>query len=75
MLATLALSRDEKCSNEVAWLRGAIERYGCIESARQIAQGIAGAALEEFEAAFKYVPDSRDKRFIKGLVTWIFERS
>ncbi len=74
VLATLAMSREKKCPSEIAWLRSMLERYRCIDSARQIAQGIAGAALEEFEAAFKYVPDSRDKRFIRGLVTWIFER-
>jgi geranylgeranyl diphosphate synthase type II len=75
VIATLALSRDKKCLSEVAWLRGILEEYGCIDSARQIAQGIAGAALEEFEATFRYVPDCRDKRFIKALAIWIFERS
>jgi len=73
--AMLALSRAEKHPGDVIWLRGRMEEYGCIDFARQIAQGIAGAALEEFDAAFRYVPDSRDKRFIEGLAAWIFERS
>lgn len=75
VVATLSLSRDKKCPSEVAWMRGRIETYGCIDYARQIAQGIAGAALEEFDAAFSGVPDSRDKRFIEGLATWVFERN
>jgi geranylgeranyl diphosphate synthase type II len=55
-------------------LRGRIAAYGCIDHARRIAHGIAGAALEEFEHAFRHVPDSRDKRFLQGLVTWVFAR-
>jgi geranylgeranyl diphosphate synthase type II len=52
-----------------------MDDYGCIDYARQVAHGIAGAALEEFHAAFRGVPDSRDKRFIEGLATWVFERN
>ena len=73
--ATLGLSRQDKCPAEVAWMRSRMDAYGCLDYARQTAQGIAGAALEEFDAAFADVPDSRDKRFIEGLVTWVFERN
>ena len=74
-IATLSLSRDKKSPGEVAWMRGRMDGYGCIDYARQVAHGIAGAALEEFHAAFRGVPDSRDKRFIEGLATWVFERN
>jgi geranylgeranyl diphosphate synthase type II len=73
--ASLGKSRQDKSSTEVAWLRGRMAAYDCIEYARQIAQGIAGAALEEFEGAFRHVPDSRDKRFLQGLAIWVFERN
>ena len=73
--ATLGRARQDKSAGEVAWLRARMDAYGCIEYARQIAQGIAGAALEEFDAAFRHVPDSRDRRFFEGLATWILERS
>jgi len=75
IIATLSLPRDEKSPGEVAWMRSRMDRYGCIDYARQIAHGVAGAAVEEFEVAFRGVPDSRDKRFIEGLATWVFERN
>jgi geranylgeranyl diphosphate synthase, type II len=75
IIATLSLSRETKAPTDVAWMRARMDHYGCIDYARQIAHGIAGAALEEFEVAFRGVPDSRDKRFIEGLATWVFERN
>jgi geranylgeranyl diphosphate synthase type II len=72
---TLAQDRDGREEADVAWLRERMAHYGCLEYGRQIAHGLAGAALEEFRVAFAGVPDSRDKRFIEGLVTWVFERS
>jgi geranylgeranyl diphosphate synthase type II len=72
---TLASPRAERREADVRWLRQRMESYGCLDYARQIAHGLAGAALEEFEAAYAGVPDSRDKRFIAGLVSWVFERN
>ena len=60
---------------QVAWLRGLMERYGSIEHARGIAHGLAGAALHEYAGIYDALPDSRDKQFIRGLVTWVFERT
>ena len=39
------------------------------------AHGLAGAALHEFSKIYDKVPDSRDKDFIEGMVTWVFERT
>jgi geranylgeranyl diphosphate synthase type II len=72
---TLAQPRPQRREAEVLWIRGRMESYGCLDYARQIAHGLAGAALEEFQAAYSGLPDSRDKRFIEGLVTWVFERN
>jgi geranylgeranyl diphosphate synthase type II len=52
-----------------------MEAHGCIEYARRIAHGLAGAALHEYALVYAGLPDSRDKRFIEGLVTWVFERT
>jgi geranylgeranyl diphosphate synthase type II len=60
---------------QVAWMRGLMDRYGSIEHARGIAHGLAGAALHEYSGIFDALPDSRDKQFIRGLVTWVFERT
>jgi geranylgeranyl diphosphate synthase type II len=75
IIATLSLARDKKSPSDVAWMRVRMDHYGCLDYARQIAHGVAGAALEEFHAVFRGVPDSRDKRFIEGLATWVFERN
>ncbi len=72
---TLALDRTSKCPIEVAWLRDRIDHYECVDYARQVAHGLAGAALAEFETAYGGLPPSRDKRFIEGLATWVFERN
>lgn len=72
---TLSLARADKCASEVAWIRERMDAYGCIDYARQVAFGLAGAALEEFYAVYQGLPDSRDRSFIEGLCTWVFERS
>jgi len=72
--AQLATPRRDKRGEEVAWLRGLMDRHDSVDYARGIAHGLAGAALHELEASFAHLPDSRDKRFVRGLVTWVFER-
>jgi len=52
-----------------------MDDYGCIEHARQVAHGLAGAAIHEFEAAYRGLPDSRDKQFLESLATWVLERA
>lgn len=70
----LAAPREDRQEIDIAWLRRRMDAYGCIEYAREFAHGIAGAALHEFEAIYGDLPPSRDKSFIEGLVTWVFER-
>jgi geranylgeranyl diphosphate synthase type II len=71
----LALSREQRTAEQVAWIRGLMDTYDSVEYARRIAQGLAGAALHEYASTFDMLPDSRDKQFIRGLVTWVFERT
>ncbi len=70
----LGLPREQKRAADIAWMRRRMDDYGCIEYARHIAHGLAGAALHEFSLLYGGLPDSRDKRFIEGMVTWVFER-
>ena len=70
----LALPRAEKPESEVQWLRQRIDEEGSIKYAQLTAHGLAGAALAEFDQIFRNIPPSRDARFIRELVTWIFER-
>jgi geranylgeranyl diphosphate synthase type II len=71
----LSRSRAERTHDEVAWVHEAMDRYDCIEYARRVAHGLAGAARHEFSVAFQSLPDSRDKQFIEALPTWVIERA
>jgi len=71
----LARPRAERSAEDVAWVRGRMDGYGSIEYGRQVAHGLAGASLHEFAAIYGDLPDSRDKRFVDGLVTWVLERA
>jgi len=71
----LALPRRERTPVAVAWVRERMDAYGCIDYARQVAHGLAGAACHECTAAFGALPDSRDKRFIEALAIWVLERA
>jgi geranylgeranyl diphosphate synthase type II len=74
LYAHLARPRDQRDVADVAWLRALMERQGSLDYARGVAQGLAGAAQHEHEAAFAGAPESRDKRFIAALANWIFRR-
>ena len=52
-----------------------MEKHECIQYARRIAQGLAGAALHEFSLLAAGLPDSRDKKFLEGIATWMIERN
>ena len=73
--AIMAHSRCDRAAADVTWIRALMDRYDCIDYARKFAHGLAGAAAHEFSVIYSNVPDSRDKRFIEGLVTWVFERT
>lgn len=71
----LRLSREERTAADVRWIRQLMDVYGCLDYAQQMSHGLAGAALHEYSLLYARLPDSRDKRFIEGLVTWVFERT
>jgi geranylgeranyl diphosphate synthase type II len=60
---------------DVCWIRTQMDRYGCVEYARRLAHRLAGVALHEYSVAFAHLPDSRDKRFLEEMVTWVVERN
>ncbi|MGA7871561.1 MAG: polyprenyl synthetase family protein [Candidatus Binatus sp.] len=73
--AMLCRPREERKPSEVKWIRGLMEKYGCTEYARKIAHGLAGAALHEYSLLSAGLPDSRDKRFLEQIVTWVIQRN
>jgi geranylgeranyl diphosphate synthase, type II len=71
----LCRPREQRTLGEVTWMRKLMEKYGCTEYARKIAQGLVGAALHEYSLLSAGLPDSRDKSFLEQMVTWVIERN
>jgi geranylgeranyl diphosphate synthase type II len=71
----LGRTRSERTFDDVGWVRERMDHYGSIEYARQVAHGLAGAALHEFSLAYAHLPDSKDKRFLEAVATWVIERA
>ena len=71
----LAQPRLQRRRADVTWVRERMESYGCLAYAQQVAHGLAGAALQEYSSAYASLPDSRDKRFVEALATWVLERT
>ena len=70
----LSQPRDARRLSDVQWVRERMNAYGSLEHARQVAHGLAGAALHEFGLLYAGLPDSRDKQFVQAVVTWVLER-
>jgi geranylgeranyl diphosphate synthase, type II len=73
--AFLGTPRAQRTAASVQWLRKLMDEHGCIEHARALAHGLAGAAIHEFEGLFGELPDGRDKRFLASLPRWVIERA
>ncbi len=70
----LGRPRADRTIADVRWVRERMERYGCLDYARKVAHGLAGAAVQEFTVLYEHAPDSRDKRFLAALPAWVIER-
>jgi geranylgeranyl diphosphate synthase type II len=75
LTAIMSTDRADRSLADVCWIRAQMDRYGCIEYARRYAHRLAGVALHEYSIAFSHLPDSRDKRFLEEMVTWVVERN
>jgi geranylgeranyl diphosphate synthase type II len=75
ILQLLGRPRAHRSVEQVRWVRALMDEYACIDYARAVAHGLAGAAMHEFAEIYGPLPDSRDKRFIEGLITWVLARS
>ena len=71
----MSLPREQRRNCDIIWVRQLMDKYGCVEYAREIAHGLAGAALYEFSRFSGDLPDSRDKRFLEEIVTWVIEQA
>jgi geranylgeranyl diphosphate synthase, type II len=70
----LTLPRSQRRSKEIEWVRRLMDSYGSVNYAQSVAHALAGAALHEYNGIFRDLPETRDKEFICGLISWVFER-
>ena len=75
VFALLGQRRAAREIAEVRFTRERMDHYGCIDYAREVAHGLAGAAQHECEAIVSRLPSSRDRDFLGELATWVIERS
>lgn len=70
----LRKTRETRTEDDVQWLLEIMKEIRAIEQAQMFARGLAGAALREYSILFDDLPESRDKTFIRDLITWTFRR-
>jgi geranylgeranyl diphosphate synthase type II len=71
----LSKPRFDRGAADIAWIRDRMEAHLSIPYAQRVAHGLAGAAQHAFEEVFANVPDSRDRRFVQGIVRWVLART
>lgn len=71
----LGRKRRRRTKKDVAWLRSRIDHHGSIDYATEVAHGLGGAALHEFDYAFAGLEPSRDLDFLRALAEWTIERA
>jgi geranylgeranyl diphosphate synthase type II len=70
----VGLERAERTAAIVAEVRELLDVYGSIAFAAEYAHGIAGAALDTFEAAFASAAPGPDRDFVRALVPYMLDR-
>ncbi len=66
--------REKRSREDIAFVLSLIAEHGSFDYVRQFAHALAGAALHQFASIYRDLPPSRDKEFIHGLASWIFNR-
>jgi geranylgeranyl diphosphate synthase, type II len=56
-------------------VRERMDAHSSLDYARRVAQALAGAAQHEGVALYGGLPDTRDRRFIEALPSWVLARS
>ena len=73
--AILALPRDEKRAEDIAFLMDLIRRQGSMEYAARFAAHHAGIARACLDAALGEMPPSTHRAFLEALVDFVIERA
>ncbi len=70
----LATSRAARSVRDVRWAYKLMDKYDCVEYARDCARELAAGAQEEFELAYADAPPGDDRRFVEQIVDYMVER-
>lgn len=70
-----ARPRSQRTRAEAHYVRALMDKYNCVDYARAAAHGLVGAAHHEYSLLYDKLPSSRDKEFIREMVTWVIERT
>ncbi|MFO1326149.1 MAG: polyprenyl synthetase family protein [Rubrivivax sp.] len=71
----LAAPRERRRRADLPALRALLQRCGALDHARRVAAALAGAGLAEFDRCFAGVPDSRERRFLRAMGSWVLQRA
>jgi geranylgeranyl diphosphate synthase type II len=66
--------REKRDGDDVTFVLSLIAERRSVNYVGQFAHALAGAALHQFASIYGDLPPSRDKEFIHGLASWIFNR-
>ena len=72
--ALLGKPRRQRLAREIEWLGDRLRYHGSIEFARDASRALTAGALSEFETAYRGVPESSDKAFVRQCVEYVVER-
>ena len=75
LLRYLATRREARTLSQTTWVRARLEKFGSLDYARDIARGLAEAAMHEFDKAFAAANRGRDRAFVHALLGWMLRRS
>jgi geranylgeranyl diphosphate synthase type II len=70
----LGRTRAERSAADVLHVRDILARTGAAEHAQLVANGLCGAALNEFDRYFATFDKGRDHDFIRNLMIWVCRR-
>lgn len=69
-----SVAREQRTEHDVEWVFRLFERYASIDFARATLRQMVQAALDEFDVAYRDVPRSADRDFIRDLIPFLGSR-
>jgi geranylgeranyl diphosphate synthase type II len=70
----LGQPRARRTMSDIRWILGLMRSRGSLEHARKVARQLAGATLFEFTQAFRDVPESEERTFLRQIIHYMVSR-